>query len=116
MFTFAHKAIQALAITGFFSFSHLAASNSTWVGGISNDLTDPANWTAGIPNSPLNIGTFDAAAFTHLPTLINTLTLSNMTFLPGSPSYVIDLNLSSLTVACDNGGIVNNSLRPQVFR
>ena len=101
--------LAAFALAGVFVLSPYAAraQDATWTGGVSGDVSDPANWAGGAV--PTGMAYFGASGNTALSSSIDgTVFMRGWTFGAGAPAYSYSVTLPA-DLYFTGVGIVNNS-------
>jgi autotransporter-associated beta strand protein len=83
------------------------AQDATWTGGVSGDVSDPANWVGGVV--PIGMAYFGASGNTALSSSLpsGSLIMRGWTFAAGAPDYSYNVTLPA-QLRLDGVGIVNN--------
>jgi autotransporter-associated beta strand protein len=83
------------------------AQDATWTGGVSGDVSDPANWVGGVV--PTGMAYFGASGNTALSSSLpsGSLIMRGWTFAAGAPNYSYNVTLPA-QLRLDGVGIVNN--------
>ncbi|WP_424631033.1 autotransporter domain-containing protein [Bradyrhizobium sp. SYSU BS000235] len=83
------------------------AQDATWIGGVSGDVSDPANWAGGAV--PTGMAYFGASGSTNLSSSLpfGTLTMRGWTFDASAPNYSYDVTLP-VSLLLSGAGIINN--------
>lgn len=84
------------------------AQDATWIGGVSGDVSDPANWAGGVV--PTGMAYFGASGNANLSSSLpfGTVFMRGWTFGAGAPAYSYNVTLPA-DLFFDGVGIVNNS-------
>ncbi|MBN9007993.1 MAG: autotransporter domain-containing protein [Rhizobiales bacterium] len=101
--------LAALALGGTLALPCVAAhaQDATWTGGVSGDVSDPANWVGGVV--PIGMAYFGASGNTALSSSLpgGSLIMRGWTFAAGAPNYSYNVTLPA-QLRLDGVGIVNN--------
>ena len=102
---FGRLAAFALAVALVLPSGAARAQDATWTGGVSGDLSDPANWVGGVV--PTGMAYFGASSNTSLSSSIDgILIMRGWTFEASAPNYSYNVTFPALTLL-DGVGIVN---------